>query len=186
MMPDGLLDDRMPAEQSKQLNARNSSGLKVQAMTFPNASGVLTYHGYHLRDLIYDGKEVVVKDPLKTVETHAYPNQASDDALRSYAARERHCVTSTNRKFIGYQMISGIRAAHLVGESVEENWEGWAWEEADCAMLEEKHIWKNQDGSLMSITVNRLDSVVIGEPDPALFEIPSDYTEKPAAKIEKP
>jgi hypothetical protein len=29
------------------------------------------------------------------------------------------------------------------------------------------------------ITFDRLDSVVIGEPDPALFTVPDDYVEKP-------
>jgi hypothetical protein len=181
-LPDGTFDPKMPIEKMKQLDARSSSGKTVEAETVADFLSQPGFHWRHISDA-NTGQEITVVDPLRTRETL----QKDKPNVRGSELSKRalmHCQIG-GLKFLGYETLFGVPLAHLIGENRNEIHEAWAWEEADCYMPQERHTWKNEDGTIRSTTFQRLDSLTVGEPDQKLFEVPSSYIEKSMQRVER-
>ena len=180
-LPDGTPDLKMPIEQMKQLTARSASGKMVEAETVRDFLSQPGFHWRHISDES-TGKEITIIDPMRTRETLQKDKPAVRGQELSKVA-QMHCQMG-GLKFLDYETLFGVRLAHLIVENRNEIHEAWAWEEADCYMPQEIHRWKNEDGAIRTTTFHRLDALIIGEPDPKLFEVPDSYIEKSMQRVE--
>jgi len=124
-----------------------------------------------------NGDEVLTQDLLERKST--YPKRFAGAPLQRDP--KSHCTSADDTKGLwvpsGEESIGGHRAARMVLTSGGRTFTAWYALDVGCALLQQR--LEHETG----VTVQNLTSLVVGEPDRALFQVPVSYQETPPSGL---
>jgi hypothetical protein len=126
-----------------------------------------------------NGEKVLTNELLGKKST--YPKQfASIPARRPEAS----CLSPSDLKvgwvLDGTDSVGGYRTARVMFKGSKRIMTAWHALDAGCALLQLR--LEHEDG----LTVQNLSSLVFGEPDPTLFQVPANFQETPPSGLYPP
>jgi hypothetical protein len=150
-----------------QLYAVRSDGSTVEKVANPSGSD----HPEVFRNIFLSpGLSIGIRD-LAALRSTVTVDSNTTPRIRLPA---NQCVyLGTEESYLGTETLVGYRVAKVTSGQITE----WYALDYGCALIGARAVWK--DGST---TEKKLISLVSGEPDPALFHIPSSYKEAPPSQ----
>jgi hypothetical protein len=141
----------------------------------------LSAHTFERNLKFTDGKSVTVYDSIKAKTT--WPRLSQDEIaglLQTTFARD--CDVRAPSKFLRFDHLRGQDVAVIQNAAEGYVVTRWMAPALACRDLYYRIEAPGPDGKMALQSETRLDKLVIGEPDPDLFEIGASYTEmKPSA-----
>jgi|GEM_PF-5727870 len=159
--------------------AIRSDGSQVLTMTQPDPSGV-----QRTERTVWDIQTSVRKSADDRTESYVvFPMRRM---AHSFQHRSRTCIDQplAAERILGYQVVRLEEEFEIPTESggrfrtVEYQAPG-----LNCYTLKEEAYQSTGDGPLELFEVKEVVSVVEGEPDPAVFELPRGYTERTPLEV---
>jgi hypothetical protein len=131
---------------------------------------------------IANGDKILMNESLRRKST--YPNFFAATSMDSRDP-ETSCLMRGQKNNPGWAVdgtdtIGGYRAVRIVSQAGKRKLITWYAPDVGCAMVQLR--LEHETG----LTVQNLTSLVIGEPDPALFQVPSSFGEGPPSKLHEP
>jgi hypothetical protein len=153
-----------------QLIAVRSDGSMVEKFSSPPGSD----HPEVFRTVyLSQGLAIGIRD-LAALKYTMTVDSNSNNAERPRLPANQCVYPGTQESYLGTETLEGYRAAKVTSGQMFTSWYALDY---SCALIGSQAVWK--DGST---TVKKLISLVSGEPDPALFYIPSSYKEVPPSQ----
>lgn len=121
---------------------------------------------------------IFVVDELKAKSTTYHPSTSPIVSQGSaQSAQNRFTAAGTALAF-------GYFANILIAEDKASRVERWIIPELNDLAVKDVRHWKDATGAIVSTTEQTVTQLSVGDPDPSLFVVPSDYTELPPSQIE--
>jgi hypothetical protein len=160
---------------NKRLNAISGRGLALLER-IPGDAFAKT-PGFHYRKLhMADGREIDVRDPVKTKTTYYYPKPSY--SWNPQAQQESQCAGRQDR-VDGAETILGVHVVKVTRVASDAGYTRWLAPGYGCIEVQKIVLWKEPGtGALTGKTTYIPESVELGEPDQTIFDIPSDYVER--------
>lgn len=164
------------SEHRYMLACNERSRVRVNIASLPDGTEfrVRTIQQPGIRSVVVD--QIQVKSTQRTLQMNRTPAALTDAPLNRYTeiGRARH---------LGFDIVK------LSSDETTAQVEIWVAPELDDLPVRDRRWWKNAQGAVVSETDQIATEIILGDPDPALFDIPSDYVEmKPsdlAAAVEQ-
>lgn len=128
--------------------------------------------------LVREGRQVTTAEPVRLKSTV----RVRDWAVAHWKSRHRDS-SCTGRVFgavalaaIGDATVLGVAVLKFREDTPRATVEVWRAPSLNCYRLFERFEWKSQ-GAVVSTTTNTAISITVGDPDPALFQVPDSFRE---------
>lgn len=146
----------------------DGSNVKVRDRTAPSGTP------YEVRGIInVPLKKGVTVDTLTKSTTTVYYN---DQSVAKYTTKPTCQASSDTDVILGYRVYKQVEQLPPAEGEIRRA-DRWAAPDLDCFVLKEILYRGSDSSSMMAGTVTEVQSIVLGDPDPSLFEIPAGYTE---------
>jgi hypothetical protein len=160
--------------------ARTSDGRALEGWdapeSFPSDPG---YMGLHVREILHpDGRKQTTTEAMRGVETIVSPSTVFKLNNEQQAVMQQ--CKGIMSKIIGEEVFHGQKMLRMISDSTTVHQEELEWPAAGCLAVESDWTWheKNNPAKMTSRTITKVEYFVLGEPDEALFVVPSDYKEE--------
>jgi hypothetical protein len=131
--------------------------------------------------------DVPAKAGMTTDElTHSITTVHYDDAsLAKYTTKPGSCAVDSpaeSAQILGYTVLKSTREGPKTPDG-ERRTVRWVAPALDCYALKKTLLIAKAGGPLLPVTLSEVRSIVPGEPDPSLFAIPADRTERAPSEV---
>jgi hypothetical protein len=165
----------------KEIVARRSDGATVAIST-----SRIGKSGQHTRQLKFaDGRSFTLYDDVKAKVTWPLLSKPEIDMLNSKSANP-DCKPGGGRTLLlRHEQMEGVDVAVIETSSESFRFTTWEAPSLGCEKLYVKSERMNQDGSFRVSAETKATRLLIGEPDPRLFEIGPDLVEMKPSEAER-
>ncbi len=118
--------------------------------------------------------------------THSVTTVHYDDiSIARYSKKPSACTADSpteSTEILGYTVLKSTHDAPVIA-GVQRRTVSWVAPALDCYALKGTMFVSKDGGPLLPVTLTEVTSLAPGEPDPALFAIPSDRTERSPSEV---
>ena len=138
--------------------------------------------------------EIVIADHAKLKTTYDYSSEFAALPARPRRVQSPTCQPRTSRvqkTFLGEDTIEGYRAYHYqaslktYADGTTQDGHYWYAPALDCFEVQLKAYKRDGSGTLTGVFEKKITRVQVGEPPPALFDIPAEYREVKPSELER-
>lgn len=120
----------------------------------------------------------LIVDELQAKSTTYHPLAVPNSSAHAQSS------TQSRYKNAGTAVVFGYQADILIAEDKAARIERWVIPRLNDLMAKDRRYWKDSNGVVVGSTEQSLIDLVVGSPDPAIFEVPAGYSEMTPSQIQ--